>query len=399
MRKTADSMSVRSVGSSADLLAFRFSRTDLIFVFLAGTIAFCESWFSSAASGVLDAVLSTSFVIEVYLCFRLLLPMTLFIRVGDVFRCRYGFGLACAAGALSVLDHGPVRSLILAPEFCLLQLVVAGWAVLGAIMFVRMCSRALLSAVYLAIGGLIATGPVGLVTLLLVWLVHLSVRVRLLGDAPVAPAVDLVEDDRYSEILVVARCCNCLRNSRILCALSLMAGAVAVLTIKTWFFFGCDKMAAFESLLCSYRSLGPLLLKIDFIVPLMVTGVLLFVTLCFSRQATDILEPLKGGSMLLFGIVLFVSLVWSTGVIWTIDPFSTMKSICIIPEIFSAAALVVSASVFIVELGCRNHLVIPNGIDEDLYRAPSRQIRNLRVFGLAATILIIVEMVPRFLGT
>ena len=397
MRKTADSMSVRSVGSSADLLAFRFSRTDLIFVFLAGTIAFCESWFSSAASGVLDAVLSTSFVIEVYLCFRLLLPMALFIRVGDVFRCRYGFGLACAAGALSVLDHGPVRSLILAPEFCLLQLVVAGWAVLGAMMFVRMCSRALLSAVYLAIGGLIATGPVGLVTLLLVWLVHLSVRVRLLGDAPVAPAVEHIEDDRYSEILVVVRCCTCLRNSRILCALSLMGGAAVALIVRTRVFFDSDGAAAFDSLLCSYRALGPLLMKVDFMAPLMVTGALIFVALCFSRRATDILEPLRGGHMLLFGIVMVVSLIWSTGVIWKLDPFSAMKPICIIPEIFSAAALVVSVSVFIVELGCRNHLVIPNGIDEDLYRAPSRLARNLRVFGLAMAILVIVEMVPRFL--
>lgn len=399
MRKMVEGMSAISAGLSADLLAYRFAWIDLVFAFLVGAVAFCERCFSSTNSGILESILSSCLLVEIYLCFKLMLPMMLFVRVGDMFRCRFAFYLVCATGALSVLDHGPIPSLVFASESYLPQLVVVGWIVLCAMMFVRTGSRALLSVAYFAIGGLTATGPIGLVALLLVWLVNLSVRVRLLGYIPIDPDVELASKDGYSEFLaVVARCNNCMRNSRILCALSLIIGAAVILTIKTWIFSDSDKMVAFESLLRSYGLLGSFLLKMDFIVPLMATGALLFVALHFSRQATDVLEPLKGGLMLLFGIVLLVSLVWSTGVIWTIDPFSTMKPVCIIPEIFSAMALVVSVSVFVVELGCRNYLIASYGMDEYLHRAPSRRIKNLRVFGLVVAVLIIVKTIPRFVG-
>lgn len=393
-KKSIEGIEVQLVDQSAGLLGCKLVHMDAVCVLLVGLAVFLLGHLGRQSIAVGPSVLATVFCAELFLIFKMTLPVLLFIRVGDILRFRYAFAVLCAASVQVVQSSSVFWQMFSAVDRWSVCLVAGGAVVLANMLFMRYGGWLLLAGSYLVTGGLCACGPIGLIVLVLAWLARSFMTYQLGDNLEAMMAGGDIGAGYLDETRVLVRNYALVRNSRISCALMFLIGLAAAMFLRLHMMgAGLADTAAIKGLLMAELAELRGCFTVGVLVPVFITAIPLFMAVKFVRRATDILERLKGSMMLLYALVMAFSVAWSVGVVERLPPFSSLDAKSLAPDVLVAMSLLLSASVFLVEVGCRDKDV-SDPVFADGFAKPSRQIRGLRVIAFTVVLLVIVAVVP-----
>lgn len=396
--KKVGGVGVHIAGLTSDYIGYKLAVSDFWFVLLVGLGVMALGRYYHPQVHLYGCILGATFCAILYAIFKLLLPMVVFVRVGDLLRFRYGFYLVCAAGAFSVESSSVFWKTFSSVNVNSVTITLGAAVVLSNMIFMRYGGRLLLIGSYFVSGALCAFGVTGVITMVLAWATRYLMKYKLCHSFAVMMA-DPENDkmDYLIETKVILRNTGLSRHCRISSALMLMIGFGLGVFCQVAD-AGAGRSAAVVALFKSLMAEAKAMASMESMILVCAGAAMMVICLSFIRRATDVYERMGGQMMLIFAIVLGSALAWSAGIAEKLPPFSLVEANSLIPDVLVAYALVLASSVFIIELGCRELSALNSGFA--LSASPellSRRTRNFRVLMFSITIALMVLVTPLML--